>query len=176
MEERASDCIDYAELYGRSSLDEMAAHRVDGELLVPRSRKGLMEKLASGVVKNWKSRYFQLDKGTLVYYEPSSWYVKGQYDLVGLIFAHNFPGDTPEMIRLQLDGRPDIVLKAKDIESKNKWRHSLAEHIRYATTIKEREIMTAQTTPNAHLSIPTPSSRPVLSQKMTSNKLMIIYL
>ncbi len=168
-EDRASNCVDFGDLYDRSSVFGTGAS-TSGELTVPKSRKGVLDKLASGVVKNWKTRYFQLDKGTLVYYEPTHWYVKGQYDLVGLVFAHNFPGDTPEMIRMQIDGRPDIVLKAKDIATKNKWRQSLADHIRYATTIKERELIAAQ---HQHSSLTTKqlmissSSRPIVSRSTT---------
>jgi len=165
-EDRASECVDYGELYGRNSVEELNPKNA-GEITIPKSRKGLLDKLASGIVKNWKTRYFQLDKGTLVYYEPTQWYVKGQYNLVGLVFAHNYPADTPETIRLQVDGKPDIVLRAKDLTTRTKWRQSLAEHIRYATSIKEREFMNAQTSPGAHLSIPTPSSRPVVTRSTT---------
>jgi hypothetical protein len=121
-----------SEIGNNSSIKETT---LPGNLLIPKARKGLMDKLASStVVKNWRTRYFILEKGTMSYFEPVHWYFKGQYDLVGLSIIED-PMDPPEYIRMRSSNRlEDIFLKCKDEKSKNRWIHAIDEHIEYANT------------------------------------------
>lgn len=101
-----------------------------GDICVPKVRKGMLDKLSSGMVKNWRTRYFHLEEGIMTYFEPEHWYLKGEYDLYGLEFVED-PGDTPDLIRLR-GPNSNICLRCKDSKSVLRWKAAIADHIEYA--------------------------------------------
>jgi hypothetical protein len=97
----------------------------------PRPKKGMLDKVASSMMKNWRTRYFTLEEGVLTYFDPVKWFVKGQYDLYGLEF-YTEENDPPEYIRLRGANRPEICLKCKDAKNRGRWYDAIQDHIEYA--------------------------------------------
>jgi hypothetical protein len=91
----------------------------------------MLDKVASGMLKNWRTRYFTLEEGVLTYFDPVKWFVKGQYDLYGLEF-YTEEDDPPEYIRLRGANRPEICLKCKDAKNRGRWYDAIQDHIEYA--------------------------------------------
>ena len=104
------------------------------KIIVPPKKRGMLDKLASGVVKNWKTRYFHLEEGKMTYFEPHHWYLKGEYDLAGLEFI-SVPSDPPEFIRMR-GANIEICLRCTDVKSQTRWKIAIAANIDYANMQK----------------------------------------
>jgi hypothetical protein len=96
----------------------------------PPIKKGMLDKISSGIIKNWRTRYFHLEDGIMTYFEPVHWYLKGEYDLFGMEFYEE-PSEVQHPI-LRLKGSYRMALRCKDEKSKFKWKESLMKHIEYA--------------------------------------------
>ncbi len=82
---------------------------------VPAVMKGILLKMASGLVKNWRNRYFIMNQGVMSYFEPVHLIVRGRYHLEGLQIVDDHLTDSPETIRLYSPTKPDIVLIASSV-------------------------------------------------------------
>eukprot|EP01039_Chlorochromonas_danica_P010062 gene10062-11133_t len=107
---------------------------------IPRIKRGKMSKLATGIFKNWRERFFILDKGILAYYEPEHLYMQGQFDLTGYEIVENYPQDPPEMIRLQSHHRPDICLRTKIMKDREKWIIAIQEHVTFLQALNAQDL------------------------------------
>jgi hypothetical protein len=97
----------------------------------PPIKKGMLDKISSGIIKNWRTRYFHLEDGICTYFEPVHWYLKGEYDLFGMEFYEE-PSDSQKGPILRLKGSYRMALRCKDEKSKIKWKEALTQHIEYA--------------------------------------------
>lgn len=109
----------------------------------PPIKRGIMEKQSRGIIKNWRRRFFILDRGMLAYYEPVHLYLQGQFDLTGYAAVDGYPSDTLQTIRLQSMHGPDICLRPSSMAERDEWLAALATHfaygLRHADTPTARE-------------------------------------
>ncbi len=120
---------------GSSSRKKIARPKTACGYPIPFPLKGMMMKMSTGFIKHWNKRYFQLERGALIYFEPVHWYLKGQYDLVGLEVSVTCENCGDLLIRLVAPDRPEVLLQAEDAEMKEKWISALKEHIAFANYV-----------------------------------------
>eukprot|EP01033_Poteriospumella_lacustris_P012919 gene12919-9240_t len=54
---------------------------------VPKIKRGVVELQSQRMFRRWKKRYFHLERGSVIYFEPLHWYQEGEFDLAGLDIA-----------------------------------------------------------------------------------------
>jgi hypothetical protein len=120
---------------------------------IPFPLKGMMLKMSTGLIKHWNKRYFQLERGALIYFEPVHWYLKGQYDLVGLEVSSCCECNSDLIIKLVGPDRADFLFKPEDMEMKVKWIKALKEHIAFANYVSVQVKKSLESpTPNQEVS------------------------
>jgi hypothetical protein len=102
---------------------------------IPEPLRGMLNKMATGYFKNWDKRFFQLERGALIYFEPVHWYLKGQFDLLGQEVAPECETAKNNYIKLCSADRPVIWLEAETPEEKKKWIFALKEHIAFTNHV-----------------------------------------
>eukprot|EP01033_Poteriospumella_lacustris_P014122 gene14122-10085_t len=105
---------------------------------VPKIKRGVVELQSQRMFRRWKKRYFHLERGSVIYFEPLHWYQEGEFDLAGLDIATELkPNDELAVtIRLQSPRFPDICFKCHSAESKLRWMKAFRIHIDYANQMK----------------------------------------
>lgn len=102
-------------------------------LKFPRPKKGLLDKQTHGVFKTWKRRYFHLERGHVVFFEPLHWFQEGEFGLADARVANDMKhNDPPMVIRLLFPRSPDLCLQCRSLESKLRWEKAVLAHITYA--------------------------------------------
>lgn len=105
-------------------------------LQAPRPKKGMMDRQSLGIFINWKTRYFHLEHGRIIYFEPVHWFQEGEYETAGMkIVADSAFGDAHNVIRLQSFKYPDTCFRCKTADSKRRWVLALLAHIKYANDL-----------------------------------------
>lgn len=125
------ETMDTAEYDGAENL------KIDFFLGPPPPLSGILSKMASGMIKNWKKRHFVLEKGSMMYYEPVHLKLRGRYNLLGLGIVSGHLTDSPETIRLHSATRPDICLTAATPRQRKRWANALQQHIQYANYLSD---------------------------------------
>jgi hypothetical protein len=147
-ESRISEVLEYQSLLNKvcsEGVDDLSVGTTD-ELVYeeefmegpPPLMKGQLLKMASGLIKNWRNRFFILEKGTLIYCEPAHLKLRGRYNLEGLLvmdLEDTSGNDSPETIRLYSATRPDICLIASSVALRKRWVDAIEKHIKYANSL-----------------------------------------
>jgi hypothetical protein len=109
--------------------------------IAPPVMKGSLMKRGS-FRPNWKNRFFVLERGRLMYFEPSHWLQVGERDLTSFSIEEN-PSATGEntIILKSCKNFPTLILKAKNINVRDLWIASLNAHISFAHLIAENPIL-----------------------------------
>jgi hypothetical protein len=105
---------------------------------VPKIKRGIIELQAPSMFRQWKKRYFHLERGSVIYFEPLHWFQEGEFDLAEMEIASELkPADDVEVtVRLQSAKFPDISFKCHSHASKLRWMRALQVHIQYAIQLK----------------------------------------
>lgn len=123
---------------GGSSAKESPFSMNSYGIRVPKIKRGVVELQSQRMFRRWKKRYFHLERGSVIYFEPLHWYQEGEFDLAGLDIATELkPNDDLALtIRLQSPRYPDICFKCHSAESKLRWMKAFRIHIDYANQMK----------------------------------------
>lgn len=105
---------------------------------VPKIKRGVVELQSQRLFRSWKKRYFHLERGSVIFFEPLHWFQEGDFELTNLKIATELkPEDDVDVtIRLQSSKYPDICFKCHSPASKARWIKAFLLHIQYANEMK----------------------------------------